>query len=838
MAKQTINVGTSPNDRSGDPLRVAFTKANDNFTELYNNVSTLSSGIVTDVSELTDTQGLFFTGNYSDLSNTPFIPSDLGDLTDTSNSLTVKNHIELTGTRAGNGTVITFTKPPNTDANTYFDLINDRITFTRDAEEIGGIGGGIYNSAAEDNWDPTVSPLLTFWNWDGWDDLTDVQTRYYEPLRQVLKHRIGQNIVGAELVMKDPIGNEYYKIKFTQWAQGAAHDGSFAYTREKIDVTNSVGLTFSDNSLLLKAPDTRVSFPQSYIGDYGDYIITDNDVGRQLYAYGNTMDLPSSAAYDFKIGDTIQIVSGHQPTAIRPLVNQNIELPDAVLYAQGSNTAVSSFTIPVRSMAFLTKIDDNSWQLSVGNTSNLSANTGDITFDGIKIQGAGTASGDGNGYSTIELVPDTDLYTNDQYLIVDPTQPSHIHIRAGGAQDASVAELFLGGEKNHVRVIDGTGVRLYNEERNDTFSYFQDSTDFNTATWYGTPGNYFIEFTQVTAGMGDLAFTFGNDNENRVTVYYGAGQSSVLTYGSSSSNLGGGVYRFAVVEAPPVSPTSLTAMEFQIWSTNNNRIELQNNDLTISVADDIRITGNDIFSLRNRSTTEGIEIRTDYDNADRIWVFGANGTMETPGDVVVSGDVTGTIGASTLILRAQPTSNTSIQLNNIVDSAINTVANLEIRTDVSNIPYIWTFSSNGSLEFPDNTMQTTAWSGGRVVDVPTTSPGAVGDKQGDLAFNGSYIYYCTQDFVESSYSSTIAATYSGAYPSIVKGSIPQPQAGWNFIHDGNTYTLAANATEGNPGVWTFELTSSISVTIGDSVTIGPASVANIWKRVAWSGDTW
>lgn len=36
MAKQTINVGTSANDGTGDPLRDAFIKTNDNFTELYN----------------------------------------------------------------------------------------------------------------------------------------------------------------------------------------------------------------------------------------------------------------------------------------------------------------------------------------------------------------------------------------------------------------------------------------------------------------------------------------------------------------------------------------------------------------------------------------------------------------------------------------------------------------------------------------------------------------------------------------------------------------------------------------------------------------------------------
>jgi hypothetical protein len=35
MAKQTVNIGTSVNKGDGDPLRTAFTKINENFTELY-----------------------------------------------------------------------------------------------------------------------------------------------------------------------------------------------------------------------------------------------------------------------------------------------------------------------------------------------------------------------------------------------------------------------------------------------------------------------------------------------------------------------------------------------------------------------------------------------------------------------------------------------------------------------------------------------------------------------------------------------------------------------------------------------------------------------------------
>ena len=35
MAKQTVNIGTNANDGTGDPLRTAFDKLNDNFDEVY-----------------------------------------------------------------------------------------------------------------------------------------------------------------------------------------------------------------------------------------------------------------------------------------------------------------------------------------------------------------------------------------------------------------------------------------------------------------------------------------------------------------------------------------------------------------------------------------------------------------------------------------------------------------------------------------------------------------------------------------------------------------------------------------------------------------------------------
>jgi hypothetical protein len=75
------------------------------------------------------------------------------------------------------------------------------------------------------------------------------------------------------------------------------------------------------------------------------------------------------------------------------------------------------------------------------------------------LYGSNADSGDGAGLDTIKLIPDAELYSNtgnDQYVIVDPAAPNHIHLRAGGTIDGSNADLFLGGEKNTVMVSDSS----------------------------------------------------------------------------------------------------------------------------------------------------------------------------------------------------------------------------------------------------------------------------------------------------------------------------------------------------------------------------------------------
>jgi len=73
MAQQVINIGSAPNDGTGDPLRTAFDKCNDNFTELYS-----GGGGTGSVSSVSVVAANGVSGTVSNPTTTPAITLTLG----------------------------------------------------------------------------------------------------------------------------------------------------------------------------------------------------------------------------------------------------------------------------------------------------------------------------------------------------------------------------------------------------------------------------------------------------------------------------------------------------------------------------------------------------------------------------------------------------------------------------------------------------------------------------------------------------------------------------------------------------------------------------------------
>jgi hypothetical protein len=290
------------------------------------------------------------------------------------------------------------------------------------------------------------------------------------------------------------------------------------------------------------------------------------------------------------------------------------------------------------------------------------------------LYGSNADAGDGSGADTIKLIPDADLHYNgsNQYIVVDPTggEPGHIHLRAGGTQDASTADLYLGGELTCVRVSDTSDI-----------------------------------VTVRTTSAGDPNITMEWSFEPDGNLYFpGIGNTRI---GESEPGL---VVRSGVGFAVVTNADSVSNYEIEFVGYISDGFA---NDpgATLTVTEII------VGTITDGMTIYGAGLPPEG------WTVTVGGGLPNAG----SGGVGNYLLSGANIL-------TSVQSFN------NGVAALGGQS--------WTFGTDSSLTFPDDTVQTTAWAGGRVVAVPTTSLGAAGDKTGDLAFNGSYIYYCTADYTD------------------------------------------------------------------------------------------
>ena len=117
-----------------------------------------------------------------------------------------------------------------------------------------GVQNGIYNPYRDEGWSSSVSPSGTAWNIDGWNDLTDIESRTYTNFYAAYGNgQLGNRVPGSKAIMYVEETDKYYAVDWISWTQGINENpqgGGFSYTRREIDLDKlTQGITFADGTV-------------------------------------------------------------------------------------------------------------------------------------------------------------------------------------------------------------------------------------------------------------------------------------------------------------------------------------------------------------------------------------------------------------------------------------------------------------------------------------------------------------------------------------------------------------------------------------------------------------
>lgn len=540
MAKQTINIGTVANDRSGDPLRTAFTKVNENFTELYNRGSSS------------------FSGSYNDLTNKPNIPDDIADLADSTslladigdvvfieNAISAQDGVDLLIHTHDNDDKerVSVNLIPNTGA-----LIATALSDMQDQPFLS-------NQWASAQW-VTISELgylvvtnspaiINFINSARFNYATGISFRINGGDPIVLgNYTINGNNITFNTLQRVPVESPVVvnEINFDMYfSSNIAIDydqGEIRLNAVELDINISTTENIGISSKIVDITgDGTFGIKNKSASDSID-VVTNSDASAETWSFGadGKLNLPTGGALEpvgmgwtgLTNGDSGtplsivnkttnvtysgQVISditltnnadtqGRISLNTRDLVAEeayewvfasdgSIIFPDNTIQttAWGGGVDLENL-VPSYDAVYDLGSPTNAWNNLYVKSGIIS--TIDISKDS-SILFVANSSGDGFGYSTIELRPDSST-TQDQYIIIDPTFPNHIHMRAGGTQDNSQTDLFIGGESSHFRVLAGsnpnTQIAANNfvwEFRSDGTLYFPDGGNIRVGQVPGT----------------------------------------------------------------------------------------------------------------------------------------------------------------------------------------------------------------------------------------------------------------------------------------------------------------------------------------------------------------
>lgn len=342
------------------------------------------------------------------------------------------------------------------------DVIEDDSTL-----QIGitrGNNQGIYNPFTEQGWNNNVSPQGTLWNIDGWQDLTNVETRTYDNFNDAYNGNLGNNVPGSRAVMYVPSIDKYYAVEWLGWTQNA-QGGGFSYLRYELDLTQlQQGITFADGTVLnsaegigrvkLTAPgDRRIE----EVAGYKQVAVTSRTTGSTITttAFAGTEGAMSS----------IQIaVAGEELAALTALYNGDLLYTIQISLDEdtwipgylGGGDFTNYFQVVFNNGATLsvTQGDTVYYRLITGGDSVTWWNSADLPGGSGNFRGAvidyHAYTGDGTWIGTIHIVDDD----GDEHI-------THTEVSSGGS-DMENDDLWLVQNEGQIRYrrIDGESATL------------------------------------------------------------------------------------------------------------------------------------------------------------------------------------------------------------------------------------------------------------------------------------------------------------------------------------------------------------------------------------------
>ncbi len=394
--------------------------------------------------------------------------------------------------------------------------------------------------------------------------------------------------------------------------------------------------------------------------------------------------------------------------------------------------------------------------------------------------GGDADSSDQLNRDTIKLVPDEELRRNgsDQYLVIDPTfgDPiGHIHIRAGGAIDSSSADLFLGGEKNNVRVsdttdsvtittdFDGTNTRTWTFNNNgglqlpgssngligesepglvifsdSNFAVQTNANNLDSKSWiFGSDGNLslppgFIRSTQITglnlASNYDVHILADYTDNNHEWIFE-ASTAELTVPGPIKS------------KTNQQTGTRITGLPFTLGAgADNGYVGIGAEWNAIVALGDLtgytltaQQTGSTIFTTTITQMRDNLGGQPAFQTADGLPGYSADitFTLTSPDYApqtfnnleLAAGTNTWTFGANGILMFPNSalvdSSDSNIEFRGMNNFNVEAGGVVNIVTDSTDTAHSWQFGDNGAITFPDTTVQTTAWTGNQAVS--TTS---------------------------------------------------------------------------------------------------------------------